>query len=124
MNRGFLIKDPVRLILTFWRERRSGDFRTRQGKKSKLLRASADAYPIARPDSLKLGRAVEDALTGVVYKDDSQVCDHHIFKRFCDNGEQPGVNVVIEVMDNSLQGQEYVNDFDLRSEPILFEPAR
>jgi len=27
MNRGFLIKDPVRLILTFWRERRSGDFR-------------------------------------------------------------------------------------------------
>ena len=32
-------------------------------------------YPITIPDCLKLGRAVEDSLSGIIYKDDSQVVD-------------------------------------------------
>ncbi|MFH1615841.1 MAG: RusA family crossover junction endodeoxyribonuclease [Planctomycetota bacterium] len=39
-------------------------------------------YPTTRPDSLKLARAVEDALSGIIYKDDSQVVDLHIEKRY------------------------------------------
>lgn len=40
--------------------------------------------PTARPDSVKLVRAAEDALTSVVWHDDSAVVDHHIAKVFGD----------------------------------------
>jgi Holliday junction resolvase RusA-like endonuclease len=39
-------------------------------------------YPIARPDLLKLGRAVEDALKGLAWNDDSQNVDIMLRKRF------------------------------------------
>lgn len=42
------------------------------------------ARPVARPDSLKLVRATEDALTGVVWRDDSVICRHEIDKVFGD----------------------------------------
>lgn len=123
-GRECLLPDPIRFVVTFWRERRKGDFRTRDGQISKLLRDTAEAFPRPKPDTFKLCRAVEDALTGVIWLDDSQICDHHIFKRYCRGIEQPGVHVVIETMDNSIQGKEYTNDDAMRAEPTLFGPAR
>jgi Holliday junction resolvase RusA-like endonuclease len=40
------------------------------------LRPSALPFPTTRPDATKLLRAVEDALTGVVWRDDAQVVEH------------------------------------------------
>lgn len=41
--------------------------------------------PVARPDVLKLARAAEDALTGVLWLDDSQIVDEHLSKAFGDD---------------------------------------
>ena len=37
-----------------------------------------DIYKVTAPDADKLLRSVFDALTGVLYKDDCQVCDVHV----------------------------------------------
>lgn len=39
------------------------------------VKASAPLYPIVRPDTTKLLRGLEDALTGTVWRDDAQVVD-------------------------------------------------
>jgi|ERR1700677_297468 len=39
-------------------------------------------FPDKKPDSLKLARAVEDALTKIIYVDDSRIVTHVIRKRF------------------------------------------
>ena len=46
-----------------------------------------------KPDIDKLARAVMDALTGVVWRDDSQVTDMHPTKRYAELDEQPGVQI-------------------------------
>ena len=51
---------------------------------------------VQRPDIDKLERAILDALTGVAFKDDSQVCDLHAVKRRCAPGEPPNVFVQVE----------------------------
>jgi len=50
-------------------------------------------YPTVRPDLDKLARAVLDALTGVIYKDDSQVVGISAQKIY---GTQEGVEVQIK----------------------------
>lgn len=122
-NRQCVTLDPIRFIVTFWRPRRLGDFRSIGGTPSRLLRPSADAFPRVKPDSFKLCRAIEDALSGVIWHDDAQIVDHHIFKRYCRGTEQPGVHIVVETMDNSVQSSDYQDDA-MRAEPTLFEAGR
>jgi crossover junction endodeoxyribonuclease RusA len=50
---------------------------------------------IKRPDTDKLSRAVFDALTGVCWRDDSQVVDLHATKRLAELDEIPGVLIQI-----------------------------
>ena len=90
-NQGLdgLLSGPLKLTLTFYAPRPKGH----SGKKG--LKATAPAYPITRPDVLKLARAVEDALTGVVWGDDSQVVNEVLFKRY---GEPARVEIEIEGM--------------------------
>lgn len=46
-----------------------------------------------RPDVDKLARAVLDALTNVVWLDDSQIVDLHPTKRYAEIGETPGASI-------------------------------
>lgn len=46
-----------------------------------------------RPDIDKLARAVLDALSGVVWRDDSLIVDLHPTKRLAEPGEQPGARI-------------------------------
>lgn len=39
-------------------------------------------FPMKKPDFDKLTRAVADALTGIVYDDDGQICESVIHKRY------------------------------------------
>lgn len=50
-------------------------------------------YPTKAPDLLKLARAVEDALSGVCYRDDSQIVNETLDKRY---GSDDGVHVYIQ----------------------------
>jgi Holliday junction resolvase RusA-like endonuclease len=75
-----LLDGPLEAEFTFYRPRPLGHFGT--GRNAGKLKDSAPAFPITRPDALKLARAVEDALSGVVYRDDSQIVDEHLRKRY------------------------------------------
>lgn len=48
---------------------------------------------IRKPDTDKLMRAVADALTGLIYRDDSQITDIHATKRTARIGETPGAHL-------------------------------
>lgn len=73
---------PVMVEFTFYKVRPGVHFRT--GRNSHLLKDDAPRYPTVAPDVLKLARAIEDAMIGVVYKDDSQIVDEHLAKLFGD----------------------------------------
>lgn len=87
---GPLLECPIRLTLTFFVVRPKSHYRT--GKNSKMLRDGANVYPTSKPDVLKLARGVEDALTSIIWKDDSQIVSEHLFKRY---SETPGVMIEI-----------------------------
>ncbi len=52
-------------------------------------------YPITIPDLDKLVRTVADALTGVVYSDDNQICWLNLKKLYADGEKTPGVSILI-----------------------------
>jgi Holliday junction resolvase RusA-like endonuclease len=84
--RGELLDGPLAVEFTFRVVRPKGHF----GKRGLL--PSAPEFPAVKPDLLKLARGVEDALTGIVWRDDSLIVDEVLAKRF---GEQAGVEIVI-----------------------------
>lgn len=65
------------------------------GRNAHLLKDSAPAAPGSRPDGIKLARAIEDALSKVVYTDDSRIVSHLIEKRYCDRLEPERVRIKI-----------------------------
>lgn len=78
---------PVALVLEFTLVRPKS-----HRAKSGMLRSGAPRLPMGRPDALKLARTVEDALTGVVWRDDAQVVWETIVKRY---GEPAGVSIKV-----------------------------
>lgn len=66
-----LLTGPVAVAFTFYRQRPAGHYGT--GGNSDRVRPAAPLRPVSRPDVTKLVRAAEDALTGIVWRDDSQV---------------------------------------------------
>lgn len=95
-NEGWVRPEPtaaIALTVLIARRRPSGHMGT--GRNAGLVKPWAvHARPVARPDSLKIVRAVEDALTGVAWVDDSAVCHHEIDKVFGD--QLPGGSVYDE----------------------------
>lgn len=72
------LSGPLAVELTFVLQRPKGHYRT--GRNAHLLRDFAPPAPGVKPDGLKLARAVEDALTSVVWVDDAQIVDERIRK--------------------------------------------
>jgi len=66
-----LLDGPLVLVARFYLQRPKGHYRT--GRNAHLLRDAAPGYPVGKPDTTKLLRAVEDALTGIAWRDDAQV---------------------------------------------------
>lgn len=85
---------PIRLSLTFFVLRPQNHFGT--GRNSGKLKESAPKWPCVKPDVTKLIRAVEDACTGIIWRDDNQVVEQHAFKKF---GDKPGVMVTVQALD-------------------------
>lgn len=80
---------PMHLTLRVYLPRPNGHYG------AKGLRPSAPTWPAKKPDLSKLVRAVEDAMTGIVYLDDAQICDELMFKRYADDGP-PRAEVLVE----------------------------
>ena len=70
MNGRSLFAGPVEVRMLFVLERPKSHYRA-----GGELSAAGERAPmhVTRPDVLKLARAVEDGMTGVVYKDDGQI---------------------------------------------------
>ncbi len=77
-----LFEGPLNLNLFFAMPRPKGHYRT--GKRSGSLRENAPIHHTTKPDATKLTRGTEDALTGIVWKDDSQIASQHITKTYDD----------------------------------------
>lgn len=88
---------PIRLIVEFRLPRPKGHYRT--GKNASELRPGAPPFPTTKPDATKLLRGLEDALTGIVWKDDSQIVTQIVRKRYHDS---PGAAVEIREATSAL----------------------
>jgi Holliday junction resolvase RusA-like endonuclease len=77
MNGAALMDGPLQLTAHFVVPRPKGH----HGAKGSV-RPSAPAYPITRPDTTKLLRALEDACTGILWRDDSQIVSQFAFKAY------------------------------------------
>ena len=88
---------PLELRVAFVMPRPKSHFGSRKG--APYLKPTAPEWHTAKPDATKLLRAVEDALTGIVWRDDSCVAAQHVTKRY---GEKPGARIEIR----PLQKQE------------------
>ena len=60
--------------------------------KPKSLPKRRLSWPTKKPDWDKLARSAGDAMTGIVYRDDAQVVEAHVFKSYSD---QPGVEITV-----------------------------
>lgn len=74
VNGGGLLEGPLELSVIFTMPRPKSHYGAHG------LRPSAPAYPTTRPDATKLLRAVEDACTGIIWRDDAQVVAQHAYK--------------------------------------------
>jgi Holliday junction resolvase RusA-like endonuclease len=72
VGREELLRGPIELQVTFFFKRPGAHYGT--GSKVDRLKPSAPEYHAQSPDLDKLVRCLGDALTGVVYVDDRQVC--------------------------------------------------
>lgn len=77
---GMLLTGALSLSLTIYLTRPKSHYRT--GANAHLLRPKAPDRPIVKPDLLKLARGIEDALTGLVYRDDSQIVEEQLTKHY------------------------------------------
>jgi Holliday junction resolvase RusA-like endonuclease len=84
-----LMRGPVGVRFTFYRARPKGHL-----KKDGSVRDSAPIFPTTKPDVLKLARGVEDALSGVVYADDSLIVHEELCKLY-GPGSAEGVHIFV-----------------------------
>jgi Holliday junction resolvase RusA-like endonuclease len=88
-----LTRGPLKVTMDFAMPRVKSHFGT--GKNADKLKESAPCYHTSKPDLDKLCRCVKDALTGVIWNDDSQVAILWARKSY---GDKPGVEITIEAI--------------------------
>lgn len=89
-----LTHGPVVCEFVFYRHRPASHYG--KGRNARDLKPTAPAHPTGKPDALKLARAAEDSLTGLVWADDAQVVDGRQAKVWsCRYSEREGVSVTI-----------------------------
>lgn len=74
--------EAMKVSFTFYLKRPAKHYRT--GKFSHMLRDDAPLHHITRPDALKFARSTEDALTGVLWEDDSsntKICSEKVYMK-------------------------------------------
>jgi Holliday junction resolvase RusA-like endonuclease len=97
-NAIFPLSSPLEVWFKFFMPRNQGHFGT--GKNERTLKATAPFVHVVKPDCTKLIRSTEDALTGIVWRDDAQIARQHGIKCFADENEPIGAEIIITVMEH------------------------
>ena len=87
-----LLTGAIRLDVSFHLPRPAGHFGT--GRNAGRLKKTAPQHHTKKPDRTKLLRSVEDALTKIVWADDSQVVAGECVKEYT-NIDRPGVRIQV-----------------------------
>lgn len=87
---GLLLTGALAVDFTFFLPRPKGHYGS--GKNASQVKGNAPEYPTGKPDVLKLTRAAEDALTGVLWQDDAQIVSEHLNKQY---GHPPRVVITV-----------------------------
>lgn len=88
---GPLLEGALAFKVTFFMARPKSHYRT--GRHAGELKANAAKWHEKRPDATKLMRSTEDALAGIVWRDDSQIAFQTAAKQYA---EKPGALVTVE----------------------------
>lgn len=86
---------PLCVDVVFWMPRPKSHFTT--GRNAGVLKPNAPSYHTSKPDATKLWRSTEDALTGIAWRDDSQITTQRIFKLY---GCNPGALITIKQLNS------------------------
>ena len=89
------IKGAIRLDLTFIMSRPKSHYGT--GRNSNTLKKSAPKYHIVKPDRDNLEKFAMDALNGYLWKDDCQVVQGKVDKKYHEPGDVFGPRTLIKV---------------------------
>lgn len=95
-----MLSGPVSIVITFYMPRPKSHFGT--GKNADNLKPTAPIHHTSKPDLDKLVRCVKDALTGIAWKDDSQVCVGIVRKLY---DTQPGADIRFCQLSTPTQGE-------------------
>ncbi len=101
---GPLLDGPLKLVMDFRRLRPKGHYGSGKSAHT-LIKAGKDApLPITKPDLTKLIRAAEDALKGIIWRDDAQVCIQETRKIYVDRdpGAMVRISQIIESKETTL----------------------
>jgi Holliday junction resolvase RusA-like endonuclease len=79
MDGARLLEGPLFLRVAFYQPRPKGHFNSK-GELNAVGRRTP--YPDKKPDCTKLVRGTEDAMTGVVYRDDAQIVHQIVTKHY------------------------------------------
>lgn len=60
-------------------------------ERPKSVKPNERPFPTVKPDTTKLLRGLEDACTGILWRDDAQIVSQHVYKRY----GTPGVHVEV-----------------------------
>lgn len=98
-----LVTAPLEAVMIFYR-RRPADHWTSKGELS--AKGKRNPFPTTKPDVLKYGRPVEDALSEIVYRDDNLIVDEHLYKRYKGYDDPERVEVVLRDVQEDVLAQE------------------
>lgn len=90
-----LLTGPLIVTLRFALARPKGHFGS--GKNAGKLKVSAPQHHAQKPDIDKLTRNTLDAMTGVIWRDDAQVCELHVHRSWTEG--QQGATIEIQELD-------------------------
>lgn len=98
-QRQILHEGPVEIEIQFYLQRPERHYGT--GRNRKKLKPSSPICHISEPDGDKLRRAVQDALTGIIYKDDKQIIHGQEWKYYADGEQKPGALIKVIMFDEN-----------------------
>ena len=93
MGSGAMLAAPIALYIDFRMPRPKAHYLS----DGTTIRPGAPALPIVRPDATKLLRSTEDALTGIVWRDDAEIAELHISRGYVWEGSS-GARITARTM--------------------------
>ena len=82
---------PVKMVITAYFQMPASKTKTERALAKFLTELP---YPVKKPDTDNIGKIVADSLNGIAYKDDIQVVDMQIFKKWSNAEEYVEVEII------------------------------